>query len=239
MSSSLREKTAVFLILAQIFFAFCILAVAKQQTALFYISVFGSIINIFILYFIYNFLKIKDVEILELENQSGVDMNQEQTEKVETSKQEENIISLVKKYQELIKFEKREEAVLSVLAQSFQMVQGVVYTKKTNMEFHPEALYAWFREDKPASFIEGETLPGQVAANRKTLYLSTIPESYVSVYSGLGNSTPRYILFVPVITDAAVNSIVEAAFFKALDNERVELINKWINEIARFHKSVN
>lgn len=240
MSASLRKKIAILLVLVQVVLVFVILAGASQTSVLFYFGLIVSLLVVFSFYFLYELVSIKEVEnelLVEsqLKNEQGTDKPEIFTEANDEVPRE----ILDSKFKELLKKEKQEEAILSVLAQYFNMVQGVVYKKADDGDFQSVALYAWFRDDVPVAFKEGETLPGQIALNKKFLYLNSIPENYVSIYSGLGNASPRYLLFVPVLQSSVTQLVVEAAFFKNLSVTSIDVINKWISEISLDRKSVN
>lgn len=240
MSASLRKKIAILLVVVQVILAFVILAGASQTSVLFYLGLFVSLLVVFSFYVLYEVVLIKnETEELKINTESEIEQKVDSSVVFAGENDEVQRDILDSKFNELLKKEKQEEAILSVLAQYFNMVQGVVYKKSDDDYFQSAALYAWFRDDVPDAFKEGQTLPGQVALNKKYLYLNSIPENYVSIYSGLGSASPRYLLFVPVLQDSVCQMVVEAAFFKELNLSSIEVINKWISEISLDRKSVN
>jgi len=233
MLSSYRKKIAILLVLLQVFMAFLVLAGASKMDVLFYIGLLSSLIISFIFYYILVSEINENVSTShELVSTSEIDQISNHT-KIEVDIDDAiNEHVLMTRYKELLQTESESEAILSVLAYYYNMVQGAVYERTNTNEFKSAALYAWFRDDLPAAFCEGETLPGQVALNKKYLYLNSIPDDYVSVFSGLGNATPRYLLFIPIIKNGLSQKIIEAAFFKSIDIDSVEVINKWVGEIS-------
>jgi len=108
------------------------------------------------------------------------------------------------------------EHLLSNIAKEMDLVQGIFFFRQADEEFfHPVGLYAYFGEEPPEPFKEGETIPGQVAKNQRLLNLSDIPENYITILSGLGNSSPKHLLFTPLITNNQTIGIIELASFKA------------------------
>ncbi|NJM16588.1 MAG: GAF domain-containing protein [Bacteroidales bacterium] len=109
------------------------------------------------------------------------------------------------------------EAYLSNLAHEFEIVQGVVYVRLPDSdEFRIKGKYAYIRNEVLESFKLGETIPGQAAKNKKTILLDNIPENYISVLSGLGGSTPKYLLLLPLLVNEEVIGVIELAMFKQL-----------------------
>ena len=60
----------------------------------------------------------------------------------------------------------------------------------------------------------GEGLIGQAASNGNTLYVDDVPEGYVKIVSGLGESAPRNIIVLPVLFEEQVKGVIELASFE-------------------------
>lgn len=134
------------------------------------------------------------------------------------------------------------EQLLKNISKSFEIVQGTYFAKneKTN-EFSFIAGYAFYSETKPQSFIEGETLPGQVAKNRETLLLEQIPDGYITILSGLGKGTPHYLLLVPILNEQNICvGVFEVASFKPISSRNVHVLNTLGKLIdPHLHKKAN
>ncbi|HWG85467.1 MAG TPA: ATP-binding protein, partial [Deinococcales bacterium] len=76
------------------------------------------------------------------------------------------------------------------------------------------ASYA-YRERKNLSnrFRLGEGLVGQCALERKGILLTQVPSDYITISSGLGESTPLTIIVLPVLFEGEVKAVVELASF--------------------------
>jgi len=112
------------------------------------------------------------------------------------------------------------EKVLANIAKVSDLVQGVFYIKnKVNGNFEPAGKYAYYANQLPTPFVEGETLPGQVAKDKKILNVNNIPENYFTVVSGLGKSSPNNLLIVPVVEKDDTIAVIELATFKPYDKE--------------------
>jgi low affinity Fe/Cu permease len=121
--------------------------------------------------------------------------------------------------------EKFGEALLLNICKRFNAVQGLFYLKNPESGiFSFKSGYAYFSETEPISYKEGETLAGQVAKNKKVLNLSKIPDSYITIMSGLGDGFPNYLLIVPIISpNNETIGIIEIASFKSFSSEVEEL----------------
>lgn len=112
------------------------------------------------------------------------------------------------------------ERILRNLAKHFQMVQGLFYLKNPKSGlFESIAVYAFSSDQDPAPFRIGEGIPGQVAKNKTLLNLKKIPEGYLEIHSGLGQSPPRNILFLPLLLNKEAIGIIEIATFSEIDGE--------------------
>lgn len=87
--------------------------------------------------------------------------------------------------------------------------------------------YSMERETaSPAAFAMGEGLIGEVAASKKLRRLTTLPEGYLRVRSGMGESSPKELLLLPAHTDGAVHAVLEFGFFKSPDDETLRLLER-------------
>lgn len=75
----------------------------------------------------------------------------------------------------------------------------------------------------------GDGLIGTVALERNTIYLKELPEDYIEIESGLGDSKPKSLLIVPLKFEDDILGIVEMASFKEF--ERYEI--KFVEEVAQ------
>jgi hypothetical protein len=115
------------------------------------------------------------------------------------------------------------EKLLSNIANQHNIVQAIAFVRSSTY-FEMAASYAYFSESEPPTFIEGETLPGQVAKNKVVLNLNEVPEDYITVLSGLGKGTPSNLLIIPVVSkEGESTAVIELASFSAFSEEKVKL----------------
>ncbi len=174
----------------------------------------------------------------EKETKEGQEIEQE--EKLELRSEEE----LEKEADEL--FPKIEidnidiytDKLLTNISRKLELAQGLIFLRdeKDNI-FKVSGKYAYFAEEPPKDFIEGETLSGQVAKNQQLVNIDDIPEGYVKAISGLGTSYPNHLLIVPAIYNDKTVGIIEIASFKFLDKNFENLMqlvaNKLVEKITK------
>lgn len=114
------------------------------------------------------------------------------------------------------------------IADKFHIVQGVFYVRKNHSKtFQAMASYAYYAEEEPPEFQEGEGLTGQVAKEQRILNIPDVPDDYLQVYSGLGKSTPNYLILVPLIDNEFSAGVVELASFKAFSHDFIDFLTQY------------
>lgn len=77
----------------------------------------------------------------------------------------------------------------------------------------------------------GQGLVGQAALEKKYIIFSEVPDDYVKINSGLGNSVPRNILLYPFMYDGEVKGVIEIGTSGEFTPLQIEFMNL-ISEIA-------
>ncbi|MFO8022070.1 MAG: cache domain-containing protein, partial [Perlabentimonas sp.] len=96
---------------------------------------------------------------------------------------------------------------------------------KKNVTLEAASVYAWDRKkfvDK--QIMLGEGLVGACALEHETIFLTEIPENFVTITSGLGEANPNCILLVPLKQDENVLGVIEIASFKIFEKFEVEFL---------------
>ena len=115
--------------------------------------------------------------------------------------------------------------------------QGAVYVSVLQQGLRTLELRAGYALMKPDSQVVryeyGEGLPGQVAKEGHMVNLDKVPDGYIKVLSGLGSSSPKHLLLVPVRINEEVAAVVEVASFTALLKPHEELVKQSFEIMAK------
>jgi putative methionine-R-sulfoxide reductase with GAF domain len=131
---------------------------------------------------------------------------------------------------------KKAEKILSLLADKVEASQAAYYTAAKQDGKNMITLFAAYAfvlpESQTVSYEFGEGLAGQVAKEQKLINISDIPEGYITILSGLGESKPAHLIISPVLQDKQLLGVAEIAFFKKLDKNQVVFIQKVLQLLA-------
>jgi HAMP domain-containing protein/CheY-like chemotaxis protein/signal transduction histidine kinase len=107
---------------------------------------------------------------------------------------------------------------LSELAPLVNAQQGVIYQMETE-ESAGMVLLSAFADDGENGHLRrlkiGEGLVGQVAAGKRRMLISDLPEKTVPIRSGLFESVPRNVIVLPVLFEDRVKAVIELASLNA------------------------
>mgnify|MGYP005620927333 CR=1 FL=1 len=78
----------------------------------------------------------------------------------------------------------------------------------------------------------GEGVVGQAALEGKLIQLSQVPDDYIKVSSGLGESTPQHVVVVPFLFEGEVRGVVEIATVAALNSGVREILERSVEAIG-------
>ncbi len=80
------------------------------------------------------------------------------------------------------------------------------------------------RKSFSSNFKIGEGIVGQATLEKQTIILTSVPDDYMAVRSGLGESTPRSILIVPIIIEEVVLAVIELGSLDTLPDQAQKFI---------------
>jgi HAMP domain-containing protein/CheY-like chemotaxis protein/signal transduction histidine kinase len=107
---------------------------------------------------------------------------------------------------------------LSELAPLVNAQQGVIYQMETE-EVGGMVLLSAFADDGENGHLRrlrlGEGLVGQVAAEKRRMLISDLPDRTVPIRSGLFQSVPRNVIVLPVLFEDRVKAVIELASLNA------------------------
>lgn len=96
-----------------------------------------------------------------------------------------------------------------------------------------ESCFAWDRKKYVDQKIyKGEGLVGQAWQERDTIFITDVPDSYITITSGLGDANPTCILIVPLLVNEEVYGAIEMASFKVFKDYEVDFLKRIAESIA-------
>lgn len=149
---------------------------------------------------------------------------------IETDKLEE-AVTLIDDISESTNVEQYINTQLSKIAKNYNLDQIVFYLKQEQDIFKLVGKYALTTKDN-LEFSVGEGLSGQAVKDNKSLYLTDIPEDYITIISGLGKGNPKSLFIVPTRFDNEVIGLAEFASLSEINEANRELIELMLEKMT-------
>ena len=129
------------------------------------------------------------------------------------------------------------DILLSELIKYMNANQGAIFLvneeSKDKSSLEMMSVYAWDRKKFLKKTVEiGEGLIGQAAIEKDTIYLTDVPDNYISITSGLGKANPRSILIVPLLFNDELFGIIEFAAFRPYEKFEIEFVESLADIVA-------
>jgi HAMP domain-containing protein/CheY-like chemotaxis protein len=127
--------------------------------------------------------------------------------------------------------------ILSELAPLVTAQQGLFYLMEAG-DNHPEFLklissYAYQRRKNLSNrFLLGEGLVGQCALEKERILLTQVPDDYIKISSGLGESKPLDVVVLPVLFEGQVTAVIELASFHRFSDIHLTFLDQLTESIA-------
>jgi PAS domain S-box-containing protein len=95
------------------------------------------------------------------------------------------------------------------------------------------ACYAFERKKYLTKRVEiGDGLVGQCFLEGERIYLTEVPQEYISITSGLGGSNPNALLIIPMKVNDKIFGVIELATFNRYQDFEIALVEKLAESIA-------
>jgi hypothetical protein len=122
------------------------------------------------------------------------------------------------------------EKTLSIFCAEFQFSQGLVYDRSMtdSQTFTLISSFAFIGDLALINqFEEGLGVNGQIAKVGEPICLSEVPDQYMKIVSGLGESYPNTLLMIPIKdSHNVVKRLIEVSGFSKLNSEELRTVYK-------------
>jgi HAMP domain-containing protein/PAS domain-containing protein len=130
------------------------------------------------------------------------------------------------------------DSIISFLVKYLDANQGALFIADVdlsteNVYLELKSCYAYNRKKYHEKRIApGEGLIGQCYLEKETIYLTEVPQGYVTITSGLGGANPNVIILVPLKVNEQIYGILEIASFNVLEKYHVDFIERIAESIG-------
>ena len=123
--------------------------------------------------------------------------------------------------------------IITYMAKYLNAQIGAIYLLTEDNILKMMGSYAYTRRKNLSNEIMvGEGLVGQSALERQTIIISNVPDDYIRVDSGIGESAPRYIIVTPCIYNDKVKCVLELGLFQEITDIQQKFIERIGESIA-------
>ncbi|WP_276089766.1 response regulator [Pedobacter sp. JY14-1] len=85
--------------------------------------------------------------------------------------------------------------------------------------------YAWTHKGSRQEYTTGEGLIGQTATEKRTKFVTNIPQDYIKVSSSLGSTSPTTLLLLPIIFEEETIAVIELGLTNTPGNEVIRFLD--------------
>lgn len=134
-------------------------------------------------------------------------------------------------------------SIVSSLVKDLNINQGGIFILNENQDneqyLEMTACFAYNRRKMfERRFEVNEGLVGRCYCEGETIYLLEIPDSYITITSGLGDTSPKCLLLVPLKINDEINGVLELASLTPIEEYKVKFVEKIAESIASTISSV-
>ena len=139
--------------------------------------------------------------------------------------------------------QKLSKSIIKELVETLNANQGGLFIinddEKDNPFFELQSAFAYNKHKYiQKQIFKGEGLIGASALEKRTIHLTEIPDGYIEITSGLGGSSPKSLIIVPLIMEETVLGALEIASFNQFEEYQIEFVERIAQSIASTITSV-
>lgn len=126
--------------------------------------------------------------------------------------------------------------IISKLVKYLNASQASLYIKHQDAEGEYLELTAAFAFNRRKYFQKkiytGEGLMGQCLQEKDSIYLTDVPQDYITIRSGLGEALPTNIVIMPLIVNEEMEGAIELASFHVLKDFEMKFLRELASNVA-------
>jgi len=128
------------------------------------------------------------------------------------------------------------EVVITSFVEYMQASVGTIFIiggEGSDQYLETKSTYAYDRIKFEKQRLEvGNGMLGQCVLEKETTYLENVPDSYMSIKSGLGDAPPKTVLMTPMILEGEVLGVMEIASFNKFEKHQIAFAEKLCEDVA-------
>jgi PAS domain S-box-containing protein len=127
--------------------------------------------------------------------------------------------------------------IISNLVEYLQANQGAIFLindrNPRNLYIEKKGAYAYSnRKYDEQSFEMGIGLVGRCILEAQTIFLTDIPQDYITITSGIGQANPNCLVLIPLKYNDVIYGVIEIASFKVIESYQISFLEKIGESIA-------
>ncbi|MDY0091291.1 MAG: response regulator [Candidatus Vecturithrix sp.] len=124
--------------------------------------------------------------------------------------------------------------IISYLATYTQSQIGAIYLFDEKQKIlHLTGSYAYTqRKGNRGVFQIGEGLVGQVALEKQRILFTQVPDDYIAIQSGIGETLPRYLLILPLLHENVLKGVIELGAVQEFSTTKIDFLEQSCESIA-------
>lgn len=103
---------------------------------------------------------------------------------------------------------------------------GLFYSLQNNVLEYTSGYAVPDINSVPSEIKLGETLTGQAALKKETVYLHDLPGDYMSIKSASGNTKPKHVLIVPLVHNEVLEGVIELSSLSEFSDLALSMIEQ-------------
>ena len=124
-------------------------------------------------------------------------------------------------------------SIITYLAKYLNAQIGAIYITDINNDLKLTGSYAYKKRKNISNiFHSGEGLVGQAAIEKETIILANVPDDYITISSGLGETVPANIIVVPFIYNKKVKGVIELGSLEKFSEKEISFLELVAEPIA-------